>query len=1224
MARWKIAPPPPESEHLATALGISPITAQVLARRGHGDPDDARAFLRASLDDLSDPERIPGLPQAAEIVLTAARAGTKITIYGDYDTDGVCATAILVRGLRALGFNAQTFIPHRTRDGYGLVESAVRAIAEDGTRLLVAVDCGVGALQEVALAKELGLRVVVLDHHEPPPILPEADALVDPKIRGHWPTSSDPKSTSDIRHPTSFSDYCAAGLAWMLVCLLRRRVGAPRSEELLELAALATIADVVPLLGDNRIMARWGLERLPTSPLPGIQALLRVAGLASDDRSPTADRRSLISADDVAWKIAPRINASGRVESADEALRLLLTDDAEESGRLATTLNNYNLRRQQLQERVLAEAMAAVTELGLDRRPGIVVWGDEWHPGIVGIAAARVREAFYRPSVLLAVEGDVARGSARGVPGLNLVEALQECRDLLDRFGGHASAAGVTVAVDRLEAFRERFEQAVGARLSPDDLVPVVEVDAEVGLDAITESLASELEALAPFGVANPRPVIALRGLRPVAVSVVGAGEHLRLRLTDGGRYLDAFAFRRGELGEMLAFTEPVVDVAGSVERDRWRDVSALRLLMEDLQTPGVDLERVLSDAGALTTRLFERSEEYLRGTYRGIEEAVAFYTKVVGVTFDDRQTVVRMLDAGETLMLEREPDNPHDPHAIRVRRLPARSTQAGLPAQAGADLPGLPARQTSGEQIGYLAATLAGRIAPMMDRGARYRATVAQITGGGDRSFGVNLLIERIEEPLNGGPSQPELLRMALAAAQDEEMLDRLSLHLLHRPLGSSEARKWAAQALRAQRAMMLAGPGRGAWIALLLVATARAVEGERVVCLFPTDEVCDARWEAWQPLMASVGVRAVRLHGTVGSRERARALEAVRSADADVIFTTAAYLDSEDGNGALPSQAAFVADGFWHPVLPDAVARCPGPVLWSVWNPRAEVPAGWTALRSAQVRTGVRIQDRRNLAERDPVVDQILRGGEGTVLFTGGARDAVETASALRSRTLHPVAYDHDRLPRRIRQTLYSLLSQGKIRCLVCAGTIPEEAGLAGVRHLVWLAPSSRERFLLQAAAAGRPGEGVTLHLLFGAADAERARSAADTMHPGRRTVAAVYRVLRERGPSIRLPDEDLAGAVREATGSDPTELIPPVVEILEQAGVLSRERLDGGWIVSLPEVGERRDLGRSHRFSEGEHARAALESGIRWLLTAPAVEILEAVAAASVATPAQSGAG
>jgi hypothetical protein len=462
----------------------------------------------------------------------------------------------------------------------------------------------------------------------------------------------------------------------------------------------------------------------------------------------------------------------------------------------------------------------------------------------------------------------------------------------------------------------------------------------------------------------------------------------------------------------------------------------------------------------------------------------------------------------------------------------------------------------------------------------------------------------------------------MALAAAQDEERLDRLGLHLLHRPLGSSEAREWAAQALRAQRAMLLAGPGRGAWIALLLAATARAIAGERVVCLFPTHDVCDARWEAWQPRLTSVGVAAVRLHGAVGSRERARALEAVRSAD--VIFTTAAYLESEEGRGALPSQAAFVADGFWDPVPPDVVASQPGPVLWSVWNPRAVVPPGWTALRAAQVRTGVRIQDRRNLAEQDPIVDQILRGGEGTVIFTADARDAVETASALRSQTAHLVAYDHNRLPHRIRQTLYSLLSQGKIRCLVCAGTVSEEAGLSGVRHLVWLAPSSRERFLLQAGAAGRLGEAVTLHLLFGTPAAERARAGIDQIYPRRRTVAAVYRILRERGPSIRLPDEDLAGAVREATGSDPTELMPAVLEILEQAGVLSRERVDGGWIVNLPEVAERRDLGMSPRFSEGERARAALETGMRWLLTAPAVEILEAVAAAAVATPAQSGAG
>jgi single-stranded-DNA-specific exonuclease len=1204
MARWKIAPPSPETEHLAAALGISPITAQILVRRGYRDPDGARVFLRAPLEGLTDPEQIPGLPNAAEVVLAAARAGEKITVYGDYDTDGVCATAILVRGLQGLGFDAQTFIPHRTRDGYGLVEPAVRAIAQDGTRLLVAVDCGVGAIQEISLARQLGLRVVVLDHHEPPPILPEADALVDLKIRDQ--RSESPRPISDIRSPISdlrypiFAEYCAAGLAWMLVRMLRRRMDAPPSEELLELVALATIADAVPLVGDNRILSHHGLERLPTSPLPGIEALLQVAGLALDGRYPISDIRHPISADEVAWKIAPRINASGRVGSADEALRLLLTDDPAEARRLAETLNAYNMRRQQMQDRVLAEAIAAVTELGLDQRPGIVVWGEDWHPGVVGIVAARVREAFYRPAVLLAVDGDVARGSARGVPGLNLVEALQDCRDLLDRFGGHASAAGVTVAAQRLEAFRERFEQAVRARIADEDLVPFVEVDAEVDLEVITPSLASELEMMAPFGAANPRPVLAVRGLRPVAVGVAGAGEHLRLRLTDGQRYIDAFAFRRGEVGEMLAFTEPVVDIAGSLERDRWRDVGALRLLVEDLRTPGVDLDRVLSDATALTARLFERSEEYLRGAYRGIEEAAAFYTKVVGVTFEGRQAVVQSLLPGETLVLEREPDNPHDPHAVRV------------------------CRQAGGEQIGYLAATLAGRLAPTMDRGAQYRATVTQLTGGGDRSFGVNVLIERVEDPTDGGPSQGELLRVALAATHSDDRLDRLGLHLVHRALGASEAREWATEALRSQRTMLFAGPGRGGWTALLLVASARAIAGERVVCLFPTHDVCDTRWGAWEPRLSSVGVRAVRLHGAVGARERARALEAARSGCADVIFTTLAYLDSEEGRSTLPEQAAVIGDGFLDTAVPDAATRRYGSVLWSVWEPRAQVPAGWSALRSTRVRTGVRIQDRRNAADRDAILDQILATGEGAIVFAADARHAVETASMLRSRTPHLVAYDHERLPRRIRQTLYSLLSQGKIRFLVCAGVVPEEAEVAGVRHLVWLTPTSRERFVLQAGAAGRGREPVTLHLLFGPPEAERAGSVAERVHPGRRTVAAVYRVLRERGPSVRLPDDGLMQAIQQATGFEPTELMPAVLEILEQAGIVGRERVDGGWIVSVPELGERRDLGTSVRFSEGERARAALERGIRWMLTASSMEILEAVAAASVASPAQSGAG
>jgi single-stranded-DNA-specific exonuclease len=368
-------------------LDLPSVLVQVLLRRGCSTEEAIRTFLRADLEDLPDPEQIPGMAEAASRVEEAVARGDPIVVYGDYDADGVCGCAILVRGLRGLGASATPYIPHRIQEGYGLSAQAVERIAAGGARLLVAVDCGISAVEEVALARRLGMVVVVVDHHEPPPLLPDADALVDPKVGRE-----------------GFREYCAAGLAWMLMRLLWSRRGKGPAEELVELAAIGTLADVVPVLGPNRILAKVGLARLPNSPLPGLRALLRAAGLS--------DR---VTADDVVWRLAPRLNASGRLESARLSLELLLTEDPEEAERLSAELEVLNQRRQRLQEEVVEAAVQAARSLDPGRRATLVLWG-EWHPGVLGIAAGKVREAFYRPTVLLSVEGGEPGEAAAAYP----------------------------------------------------------------------------------------------------------------------------------------------------------------------------------------------------------------------------------------------------------------------------------------------------------------------------------------------------------------------------------------------------------------------------------------------------------------------------------------------------------------------------------------------------------------------------------------------------------------------------------------------------------------------------------------------------------------------------------------------------------------------------------------------------------------------------------------
>lgn len=1121
--------------------------------RGYGEPADAECFLRAPLDALSSPAQLPDLLEAARVIWRAARDGRPVTVYGDFDADGVCAVAILVRGLRALGVEAGFYIPHRLQEGYGLNAAAVRALAESGTRSLVTVDCGVGAVAEVALAKELGMDVVVVDHHEPPPVLPPADVVVDPKIP---------------HRPYRFRGYCAAGLAWLLVAALRRIAGAPATEELLELAAVGTVADVVPLVDDNRILVRHGLRRLAESPVLGLRALLQTTGLLGPVR-----------ADDVAWRLAPRLNAAGRVDTAQAALRLLLTDSPQEAQELASRLEHQNVHRQRLHELALGEAVAAVQEEGLEDRPAIVVWGQGWHPGVVGLVASRLRETHWRPAIALAVEGEAARGSARGVPGLDLVELLGDCAHLVDRFGGHASAAGLSLPAQNLQEFRRRFEEAVGSRIAPELLVPEVAVEAQVELGEVTERLVDELAMLEPFGAGNPKPVLAARGLALLEVGCWAEGEHLWLRVWDGGRVHEAVGFGLGEWGELLAFAQPSLDIAGYPERDRWQE-GGIRWVLEDLRTPGLQPDHILAHTPSLLRRLVERAEDYLGGAYRSVEVRPVLFTKVVGVTFEGRQEVVAQLSAGEEVLLRRQPDNPADPHAVQVVR-------------------------RNGAVVGYLSSPLAGRVAPQLDRGARYRATVIGVTGGGDKNLGVNLRLEQ-EAP----PSRAAWVRSALAASWDAEAVFRA---VVGGNGLAEEARSVLHQLLRGQR-VAVAGAPRPGWLRLPLAAAATwALRNRRVVYATPLAELTEARWQAWKSAFERLGLRVAQLHGLVGRRELAQAEEALEAGAVDVVFTTTAYLDRRPE--VVTSDGLVVADGWVTPELPEPFVDHQGPLLWCLWDPTLR-PHGWELHGPQASRTGVRVVDRR-AQERRPVEEWLAQGP--VVLLAAGPRSAVDIAR--RGECSGQVAYDHPGLPAPVRETLVQLFNQGRLSALVCGGPVPE--GLR-VRTLVWLAPTALEVFLQQAGCSSDLRDQATLVLAFDREGLHDGRREWESRHPSRQSLVALYRVLQTWRGELRWPDPALEAAVREATGLDAALAVPSGLHVLETAGLLTRERVPGGWRVQLCAVEDRKDLGSVLRFVEGEHSRAAFEAGSVWMLGSPAVEVLKRVAAGSLAARPESGAG
>jgi single-stranded-DNA-specific exonuclease len=498
--------------------GIPSLVARIMAARGLS-PADMPGFLEARPTEVGPP--MLDQEKAVERIRRALAARERIVVYGDYDVDGVAGSAVLVRAFRRLGFKVGAYIPDRYEEGYGINAAALRKLAADGANLVISVDCGITAVAEAALARELGLDLIVTDHHHPPPVIPDAYAVVNPR------RPDDPSPDKDL---------AGAGVAFVVAReLMGPELYAAHEAELLQLAAVATVADVVPLRAGNRHLVRRGLAALNASPIVGLRALAQRAGL----------RLGHITASEIGWVIGPRLNAAGRIADAEDALRLLLTEDEAEAKTLAERLEEKNTDRQKLTQLVVRGAR----EKALERPEAwmTMVADPEWSAGIVGLAASRLVEDHGRPAAVIAIADGEGKGSCRSIAAVHIAEALAECGDLLRKHGGHAMAAGFSISADRIDEFRERLDSVVKRRLGGVRPVPTIVVDAQIEPEALTPRLALDLALLEPCGSANPRPHLLLRDVKVYGARQVGAdADHLRCKITVGRFTFDAMAFRRG------------------------------------------------------------------------------------------------------------------------------------------------------------------------------------------------------------------------------------------------------------------------------------------------------------------------------------------------------------------------------------------------------------------------------------------------------------------------------------------------------------------------------------------------------------------------------------------------------------------------------------------------------------------------------------------------------
>lgn len=556
--RWSIEPDHSQEElQLAAELKVSPIVAKLLINRGLGDPHKARQFLAADMESLLSPWDLKGMREAVACVTKTMEEGGSIVVYGDYDVDGITATSIVYRFLKRCGASVSYYIPERQSEGYGLNLEALEGLIAKGTDLVITVDCGISSYDIVEAVRDR-LALVITDHHEAPSLIPRAVAVVDHK---------------QPNCPYPDKNLAGVGVAYKLCqAIWQERTGEVYQADL-DIVALGTVADVVPLVGENRILVKAGLSKMQVQPNRGIEALIDVAGLK--------DRK--ITAGHIGFTLAPRLNAAGRVAHATRAVELLTTPSQEEAYEIAEELQETNLERQALERDIHEMARQDVLKQGSDADYVVVVGGQDWHPGVIGIVASRLVEEFYKPTLVISIKDGIGKGSCRSIDNCNMYEALQSAEDLLIQFGGHQAAAGFSIKEDKIPALRDRLTQYCKEHLSETDYLPIVDIDSQVAIDDIDVPLIEEIETLEPYGMANPTPVLALEKATISDLFLMGQQKkHAKVLLEREDSTIDAIAWNRPDLHASF-FPGDRVKVAFTVQKNEWNGHVSPQLMIQDM-----------------------------------------------------------------------------------------------------------------------------------------------------------------------------------------------------------------------------------------------------------------------------------------------------------------------------------------------------------------------------------------------------------------------------------------------------------------------------------------------------------------------------------------------------------------------------------------------------------------------------------------------------------------
>lgn len=1151
---------------LSAELGLSTVTAGILVGRGMTTADQARAFLSPSLDcDWPATVSIPGMADAAERVARAVRDGERIVVFGDFDLDGISSAALALLGLREMGAVVEATVPHRFREGYGLTPPAIERLLLMRPQLVVTVDTGVSAAGEVATLKEHGVDVVVTDHHEPGDLVPMGVPVANPKLAG-----------------AGALELAGAGVALALVRAVGELIDRPDVwKGLTDLATLGTVADIVPLVGPNRALVFDGLARMRESARTGVAALASVSGVEVGE----------MAAEKIAFSLAPRLNAAGRMADPSLALDLLIETDAARAADLAVSLDEHNRLRQAAEGDLMDLALAEADRVHREGARVLVLAGEGWHEGVRGIVASRIVSRYGIPALLFCVEDGEAQGSGRSVAGVDLFSAVNSAADMLTRFGGHAAAVGVTLPAKDLARFTAALE-AWMANVPDDAFVRSVRIDAEVPLDGLSKSLAAELSHLEPFGFGNPRPLLGTRGVFLNARRAVGKrNEHLKFTAYDGVASIPGIMFRCPDIDSVLA-TESAVDLAYELEVDTWQGAERMQLLARDIRP-----QRTPDDAPAATLveDLFSHAEEILaRGDYAGIGEADSFHTKLAGVTFEGRQDVIARLTEGTPLRLERQPENPYDPNACALF-------------------------DPFGDQVGFFNRLLAGALAPYVDAGVEYDVAVTEVTGGAEgESFGVNVLVSR-HDAFAGDEEAEEAARARREelAALDPAALDAF---LVRHLIGDRQLHAAQTEALEhlsaGESTLVVMATGRGKSLIFHLHAARAAIaRGESSVFVYPLRALVADQAFHLKDTFAELGLTVRTVTGETAPGARDEAFEALARGATDVVLTTPEFLDHHAERFAAAGRISFVVVDEAHHVGLARAGHRPAyarlgrafdalglPLVLAV-TATADTATAETirdtlgthaVVLDPTVRENLQLEDRRGCADKPGLVSAIAASGDKVIVYVNSRETTVQLARQLRSKVphlVHAVAFYNGGMTRESRHAVEGAFRDGAVRVVVATSAFGEGVNIPDVRHVVlYHLPFNAVEFNQMCGRVGRDGKPAHIHLLFGDKDARINTMILESLAPGRDDLAALYLALRDCAgdrDGFEVTNADLATRVKQRRPKTAMndKGVSAAIGVFRELGLVSSEGT-GAYrrLQLLPAPEGKLDLASSVRYSEG----------------------------------------